>query len=349
VAELLRWGIVGRGSVAQQFAAGVRSCRTGRVVAVGSRNRDHARSTAHELGLEQGYGTVPELLDNDSVDAVYVATVPSTHAELVEQAAVAGKHVLVEKPLAVTAEQTGAAIAAARTAGVSLVEALGYRFHPQTALLRDLIAEGAIGEVHSIEASCGSFVEPWPSSSRADPALGGGGITAVGCYPVSMARLVAGAAVGQPFLDPEVVDGVASVGETGVDEWAVATCTFATGVTARVAAGVRAGDDNTVKVYGSRGHILVPLPWLVPVDEPGAVVLTTVGVGRRTLQTPAASPYALAVDAIAERTGHEVPEVSWADSLGNARTLDRWREAALNRQPGTGPAHGAQGNAGAVG
>lgn len=324
----LGWGLLGRGAVAQTFATALAGSRTGRVTAVASRRLEQATSLADELGVAQAYGSVAELLDDDSVDAVYIATVPSMHAEQIEQAVSAGKHVLVEKPLAVTAGGAGAAIRAARAADVSLVEALGYRFHPQTALLVDLVRDGAIGEVHSIEASCGSFVEPWPGSSRADPALGGGGITAVGCYPVSMARLVAGAAAGRPFLDPETVVGVASVGETGVDEWAVATCTFATGVTARVAAGVRAGDENTVKVYGSRGHILVPLPWLVPVAEPGAVVLTTVGVGRRTLHTAAASPYAVAVDAIAERSAREAAEVSWDDSLGNAATLDRWRAAA---------------------
>lgn len=333
--DRLRWGILGRGWVAQRFATAVASSRTGRVTAVASRNADQASATARELGVPQSYGSVEELIDDESVDAVYLATVPSTHAELVVRAAGTGKRVLVEKPLAVSAAETHRAVTAAREAKVFLLEALSYRWHPQTTLLRDLVQEGAIGDVHSIEASCGSFVEPWPASTRADPTLGGGGITAVGCYPVSMARLVAGAAAGRAFLDPVSVSGLTSVGDTGVDEWAVATCAFDTGVTARVATGVRAGDDNVVKVYGSRGHILVPVPWMLPVTEPGAVVLTTVGVGRRTLHTPAASPYTQAVDAMASSDLQQAPQLSWDDSLGNARALDQWRAAAGLVAPGS--------------
>lgn len=299
-----------------------------------SRSPEQARSFATEHGAATSHGSYDDLLADDAVDAVYVGTVPSAHHDPAVRAAGAGRHVLVEKPLAATHAWATSVVEAARSSDVFLLEAFGYRFHPQTQLLCQLVRDGAIGEVHAIEASCGSMVEPWPASGRADPQLAGGGIVAVGCYPVSMARLVAGAAVGLPFLDHETLTAVGTIGESGVDEWSVATLGFRTGVTARVSAGVRAGDDNTVKVYGSRGHILVPLPWMVPVTDPGVVVLTTAGVGRRTLHSPPARPYAVQVDAIGERgDAVQAVEMSWSDSLGNAAALDRWRQAIGLRYP----------------
>ncbi len=324
----VRWGILGPGSVARRFAEELPRSRTGRLHAVASRSLEHAKSFTDEHGAATSYGSYAELLADDAVDAVYIATVPIAHHDLAVRAAAAGKHVLVEKPLAVNHAWTMAVVEAARSSDVFLLEAYMYRHHPQTQLLRELIQEGAIGEVHSIEASCGSVVTPWPTSGRFDPALGGGGILGVGCYPVSMARLVAGAAIGLPFINPESVTAVGTVGESGVDEWSVATLGFHTGVTARVSAGVRAGDENTVKIYGSRGHILVPLPWMVPVTDPGRLVLTTAGVGRRTLESEPAYPYAVEVDVIGDRDdAREAPQMSWSDSLGNAAVLDQWRAA----------------------
>lgn len=327
-AERVRWGLLGTGAVARLFAEELPMSRTGELYGAAGRSLGPAQAFATEHGAATSYGSYQELLDDDAVDAVYIATVHSTHAELAIQAVEAGRHVLVEKPLGVTAAQASGVVDAARRHGVFLAEANIYRYHPQTALLRELIADGAIGEVHAIEASCGYIAEPYPTAREFDVGLGGGAILGVGGYPVSMARLVAGVAAGQPFAEPQTLSGVGTVGDTGVDEWAVATLRFPYGIIARVSTGVRAGDENVVRVYGSRGHLFVPLPWVLPADEPGTVVLTTLGAGRQTLHSAPAASYAREADALGLRgEAVEAAEVSWADSLGTAAVLDQWRAA----------------------
>jgi predicted dehydrogenase/aryl-alcohol dehydrogenase-like predicted oxidoreductase len=327
--DTVRWGILGPGSIARRFAGELPHSHTGRLQAIASRSFEHGKAFAEEFRAQASYGSYQELLDDDQVDAVYVATVHTNHHELTIRAVEAGKHVVCEKPLAVNHAWSMASVEAARRSGVFLAEAYMYRFHPQTRLLADLISDGAIGELYAIEASFAySATPPRPGSRTFTAELAGGGILDVGGYPVSMARMIAGAAVGLPFIEPEAMTAVGELTEAGVDAWAVATLQFHTGVTARVTAGVLAADEQTVKVYGSRGHIVVPTPWVVPPAERGRVVLTEVGRDVRTFETGPAFSYALEADAVGVRgQALEAPQMSWNDSLGNARTLDQWRQA----------------------
>ena len=139
------------------------------------------------------YGSYTELLADPAIDAVYIATVHPGHHDLAVQAADAGKHLLVEKPIAVNHAWTMAIVEAARRNHVFLAEAFMYRFHPQTRTLVELISNGAIGDVLQIEASFGFRAGDDPTSRILDPQTAGGAILDVGGYPVSMARMVAGA------------------------------------------------------------------------------------------------------------------------------------------------------------
>nr|WP_313885607.1 aldo/keto reductase [Fodinicola feengrottensis] len=259
------------------------------------------------------------------------------------RAAEAGKHVLCEKPLAINAAYAMAAVEAARRHDVFLMEAYMYRFHPRTRRLAELVAEGAIGVVSQIQASF-AFSSAGTSGRLFDPALGGGGILDVGGYPVSMARLLAGATVGTPFANPVEVTGAAHVGTTGVDEWAIATLRFAHGLMAQVATGVRLAAEHTVKVYGSEGFLEVPDPWVPSPDEPARILVSRVGEQPREIVVAAAAQYALEADAVADHlAARQAPQLTWADSLGNAAALDSWRAAiglTLPADQPTGPAHG---------
>ena len=161
------------------------------------------------------------------VEAIYIATPHPGHAEWAIKAAEAGKHVLVEKPMALTAFEVDAVFHAHRKAGTFAGEAFMYRLHPQTAKLGELIASGAIGEVRMIQSSFG-FQMPrfMPEHRLFANDLAGGGILDVGGYPVSMARFIAGAAAGKPFLDPIKVAGAAHLGQAGTDEWSAAVLQF---------------------------------------------------------------------------------------------------------------------------
>jgi predicted dehydrogenase/aryl-alcohol dehydrogenase-like predicted oxidoreductase len=326
VVDQLNWGVIAPGGIARAFAGQLPSSRTGRLVAVGSRDAGRAAAFAAEFGAARSYGSYQEVLDDPDVDAVYIATPHPAHAEWVVRAAAAGKHILCEKPLAVTWAHAMAAVEAARRHDVFLMEAFMYRCHPQIRLLADLVRDGVIGEVRQVRASFAFAATLNPTGRLFAPELGGGGILDVGGYPVSAARLVAGAARGVPFADPVGVSGAGHLGETGVDEWAIATLDFGGGLTAHVEAGVRLAADNAIQVYGSEGYLVVGDPW-VP-TTPGRVVVHRVGEEPREEVTALTPQYAAEADVVAAHIAdRQAPQMSWADSLGNAATLDAWRAA----------------------
>src|SRR6185369_728927 len=186
----IRWGILGPGDIAKAFAGGVAGSRTGTIVALGARNPGKAglAQTFPGARILDGYDA---LLADPEVDAVYIAIPHPGHAEWAIKAAEAGKHVLCEKPLALTAFEADAMIHAARKAGTFLGEAFMYRLHPQTAKLVELVKAGTISEVRMIKSSFG-FAMPsfMPEHRLYANDLAGGGILDVGGYPVSMARLI---------------------------------------------------------------------------------------------------------------------------------------------------------------
>jgi predicted dehydrogenase/aryl-alcohol dehydrogenase-like predicted oxidoreductase len=334
VVDQLRWGLIGPGGIARAFAGQLPQSRTGRLVAVGSRDPGRAAAFAAEFGASRSYGSYQEVLADAEVDAVYLAVPHPLHAEWVIRAAEAGKHILCEKPLSMTWAHAMAAVEAARRHDVFLMEAYMYRCHPQIQQLTQLVRDGAIGTVSQVHASFAFAAPLKPTGRLFAPELGGGGILDVGGYPVSAARLVAGAARGLPFADPVTVTGAGRIGETGVDEWATATLDFGDGLVAQVAAGVRLAADNTVRVYGSEGYLEVRRPWTPPAGEPGGVAVYRVDEPKYEITTPGVSQYALEADAVAEHLAdRQAPQMSWADSLGNATTLDAWRAAIGLRYP----------------
>ena len=216
-----------------------------------------------------------------------------------------------------------------------------YRCHPQTIRLIELIRSAAIGEVRMIQSAFG-FRAPFDPASRLFcNALAGGGILDVGCYPVSASRLIAGAARGKPFVDPVEVKGVGHLGQTGVDEYAAAVLRFPGEILATVATGVSLEQDNTLRVFGTEGHIFVPKPW-APAREGGRaeIHVRRMGEGPRVEVVEAERHlYAYELDAVAEGVGRlrsgakddplrgqgRPPCLTWGDTLGNAKTLDAWR------------------------
>ncbi|MBE3134638.1 MAG: aldo/keto reductase, partial [Acidobacteria bacterium] len=273
------------------------------------------------------------LLADAEVDAVYIATPHPMHAEWAVKAAEAGKHILCEKPIGINHAEAMAMVEAAARHDVFLMEAFMYRCHPQTARLVDLIRDGAVGEVRVVKATFSFHAGFNPESRLFANALGGGGILDVGCYPVSAARLIAGAAAGLPFADPVEVKGCGHLGATGVDEWAVASLKFPGEIVAQVATGIAVNQANTIEVFGTEGHIVVPWPW-IPSREGGR---TTILVHKNGAEKPeeiaietSAWLYGLEADVVAANLAQRQaapPAMSWDDTLGNMQTLDRWRES----------------------
>ena len=353
----LRWGILGTGRIAGIFSRGVSASQTGRLVAVGSRTQDSADRFGREHGIPRAHGSYESLLADSEVEAVYIAIPHPLHAEWAIRAAQARKHILCEKPLTVNCADARRVVEAARGCGVLLMEAFMYRCHPQTAKAVELVKAGVLGRIGLVQATFSFHNDFNPDSRLWNRALGGGGILDVGGYPVSFARLVAGAAEGRPFADPVSVVAAGRLHpQTQVDVYAAATLQFASGMVAQVASGIGLLQDNSVRIYGDEGWLHLPDPW-VPCRDGGTSVLylhrgkapfkrlppkirrvtaALVRWYRREVSGPeriavTAPPlYALEADAVAAALAaglREVPQMTLDDTLGNMTTLDRWRAA----------------------
>ena len=326
--ERVRWGIFGTGKIARILCEAVRASQDGQLVAVGSRDPDRAAA------LAEGFGAHPASYDgvlaDPEVDIAYVATHHPHHREWAVRAAEAGKHVLCEKPIAVTAADAAAIVEAAQRNGVFLLEAFAYRSHPQTHRLVELLRSETIGEVRLIDAVFGYDAGPSPTNYLLVRELAGGSILDVGCYTTSMAHLVAASAVGASSVEAVDVSGAGTVGPTGVDLSAAATVIFETGAFARVACSIQANLRSDVSIYGSHGRIVMASPWLPGRIGPGArIVVERPGSEPETIDRSLdADVYTIEVDAVndAIRKGERSPAaMPWEDSLANMRTLDRWR------------------------
>jgi predicted dehydrogenase len=259
--QRIRWGIIGPGGIAKTFAGGIAHSRTGALTAIGTRNPEKPglSNDFPNVRILHGYET---LLADPQIDAVYIATPHTGHAEWAIKAVRAGKHVLVEKPIALSAYEAERIYHEASKAGVFAGEAYMYRLHPQTRKIADLVRSGTIGAVRMIKSSFGfDMGAVKPEHRLFSNALAGGGILDVGGYPVSMARLIAGAADGKPFLEPLQVLGTGQLGETKVDEWASALLKFPNGMIAEVSCSIRAKQDNVLRIIGATGRIEVADFW----------------------------------------------------------------------------------------
>ncbi|UXN69762.1 aldo/keto reductase [Devosia neptuniae] len=335
--QKIRWGIIGPGSIAKAFQGGVAGSKHGVLAAIATRdpNKPNLAKDFPGAKIVHGYDA---LLADPEIDAVYIAVPHTGHAEWAIKAAEAGKHVLIEKPLALSAFEIDAVFHAHRKAGTFAGEAFMYRLHPQTAKLGELIRSGVIGDVRMIQSSFGFSMGKFQPQHRLFASdLAGGGILDVGGYPVSMSRFIAGAALGKPFADPIKVSGTAKLNAEGTDDWAAAVLTFENGIVAQVSCAVMVNLDNVLRIHGSEGRIEVPDFWFAGGDRDkgvGKIDIVKKDGSRETISVgEERHVYSFEADAAAEaifakRQELAAPGMSWADSLGNARVLDAWRKDA---------------------
>ncbi len=330
MSKKLRWGILAAGNIAHKFAEGVRGSHHCRVVAVGSRSLEKAEKFADDYNIPNRHGSYEALLADEKVDAVYIPPPHPFHAQWAIRAAEAGKHVLCEKPITLNYPDAMRVVATAIEQDVFLMEAFMYRCHPQTEKIVNLVKDGAIGEVKLIQATFSFRAGFNPESRLYKNELGGGGILDVGSYPVSMSRLIAGAAQGKEFLDPIEVKGAGHLCETGVDEYAAALLVFSGDIIAQVACGVGLMQDNVCRIYGTKGNILVPRPWIPGREGESTTVVLNREESEEITVRPDRPLYGIEADTVAENILNRQapsPAMSWNDTLGNIKTLDAWRES----------------------
>lgn len=248
--EPLRWGILGTGGIARTFTADLLTLSDHEVVAVGSRAADTAASFAAAHGIPRAHSSYQALADDPDVDVVYVAIPHAGHAAAALTCIAAGRHVLVEKPFTVDAGSTAEVIAAARSAGVFCMEAMWTRFNPAIGLLRELVADGAIGEIVSVQADFG-FAAPYAPKGRLfAPELGGGALLDLGVYPISLSSMLLG--------EPTTVLATAGAAPTGVDANTGILLGYDSGAVAVLHCSLRGDTPTRAEIVGTRGRIELP-------------------------------------------------------------------------------------------
>ena len=321
----LKWGIMGTGGIARTFARAVLASETGTLAAVGSRTAESAERFAEEFGISHRHASYEALVDDPDVQAIYIALPNHMHSEWTIRCARAGKHILCEKPLATNYAEALLAVEAARRNDVFLMEAFMYRCHPQTAKLKELLDAKVIGDVRLIQASFSFNMGPKYENIRMSNPAAGGGIMDVGCYTASLVRLVAGA-------DPIEVKGVGHIGPISrVDEQSTVSMKFPGGIVAALSCGTQVGIDREFCIWGSEGSIRVPNPWF-PGESDNRIIVQKNGEQKPTEIIVSADRglYSIEADTVARHLQDRQapsPCMTWADSLGNMKTLDAWRKS----------------------
>ena len=252
----VRWGIVATGGIAAAFARDLRLLPGAEVVAVGSRRQETADAFAGEHDVPRAFATYEDLVSDDQVDAVYVSTPHPGHRDAAMLAIEAGKAVLVEKPFTMDATEARALVDAARRRGVFLMEAMWTRFLPHVVRLREVLAEGTLGEVTTVTAEHGQWFAHDPQHRLFAPDLGGGALLDLGIYPLSFASMVLGT--------PRRVTAVSEPAFTGVDGTTSAVLQHDGGAQAVVTCSLRAAGVNAASVVGSQARIEVDPVWYRP-------------------------------------------------------------------------------------
>ena len=313
--EPVRWGLLSTARINQAILNGASQTDSAEIVAVASRDQQRADGYAREQGIARAHGSYEGLLEDDDVDVVYISLPNSMHVEWSIRALEAGKHVLCEKPLDRRPEAVGRAFDAADRAGRLLMEAFMYRHHPQTKKLKEVVESGAIGELRQLRSHF-SFTLADPNDVRLDPQLDGGALMDLGCYCISMQRLVAG--------EPEGVVGVQRTGGGGVDVGFAGLLAFPGDVFGELHCAFDLPDGCGMEAIGSDGLAVVPDP--VRCRDPHVVVN-----GER-IDVEDVDRYRLQVDNFSAAVrGEAEPLLGREDALGQVRTI-----AALYRSAESG-------------
>ena len=326
----LRWGILGPGRIAPRLVRALSQTARGELVAVAGRDPERSAAFARTHGIPTSYGSYDDLLTAADVDVVYVSLPNPLHAEWTIRALEAGKHVLCEKPLALTVDEVDRIIAAADRAGRIAVEAFMYLHHPQIVRAVELARGGDLGPLELVNGTF-SFFLTHPGDPRIDPSMGGGSLWDVGCYPVSLSRWVAGE-------EPDRVAAFARFDERGVDRTFVGQLHFPGGLLAQFDSGFAAPDRERIEIVGQDATLVLDSPFLPAPDGPPPSLVVRRGREATRLDVPAVDQYHLEVeDLTAAILDGTRPRIDLLSSRGNIATLvDLDRAARTNAGLPTG-------------
>jgi xylose dehydrogenase (NAD/NADP) len=308
----LRWGLLSTARINKALIEPLRNSKRNRLVAVASRTQEKAETYARQHKIPQAYGTYEALLADPEIDVIYNPLPNHLHAEWSIKAMQAGKHVLCEKPLALTLDEVDALAAAAERYGRAIAEAFMYRSHPQTLEARRMVESGELGRIHFVRGSFTCTIPP-DDPCRLDPTMGGGSLWDVGCYPISYARAALGA-------EPREAFGWQVEGPTGVDLSFMGQLCFPDEVYAQFDCSYILPYHVFMEIVGDKGTLVVPQPFNPGMPEK----LYLMRPGKKTVKilVKGAPCYQGEVEDMADAILEgKPPRVSLADSRANTAVL----------------------------
>jgi predicted dehydrogenase len=307
----IRWGVLGVAKIATaKVIPAMQRCENVEIAAIASRDLNKSRAAAGQLGIAQAYGSYEELLADASIDAIYNPLPNHLHVPWSIRAAEAGKHVLCEKPIGLSVAETRDLIAARDKAGVKIGEAFMARTHPQWLRAAEIVRSGRIGELRVVSGHF-SYFNRDPKNVRNIAAIGGGGIMDIGCYPITLSRMIFAAEPVRVHAfvdrDPEFhTDRLASVILEYPQGHASFTCS------------TQLGAYQKMHIFGTTGHVEIEIPFNAPPDKP-----THIFVNGEVEEFPVCDQYTIQGElfsrAILENT--EVP-VPLEDALKNMTVIE---------------------------
>ena len=321
--KVLNWGLLSTARINRALITPLRASKRNHLLAVASRTQQSVDRYAREWKIPRAHGSYEALLADPEIDVIYNSLPNHLHAEWTIRAVEAGKHVLCEKPLALSVDEVDAMQEAARKHGRVVAEAFMYRHHPQTLKVQDLTRNGSLGALKLIRGSF-SFVLAREGDVRLDPAMGGGSIWDVGCYPISYARTITGE-------NPLEVFGWQVTGQTGIDETFVGQMRFANDIHAQFDCSFVIPFHAFMEVIGSEGTLNIPNPFKPGVDEK---IFITRGDKTETIKVKGQELYIGEVEDMADAImlGH-APRISLDDSRANVAVISALLESARVGKP----------------
>jgi len=321
MSDKIRWGVLGVANIAvKKVIPAMQKGRFCQITAIASRDADRAHQAATQLGIPKSYGSYHELLAAPEIQAVYIPLPNHLHVPLSIKAAEAGKHVLCEKPLSLTAEEAKSLIAVRNKTRVKIGEAFMVRTHPQWLRARELVRSGAIGELRSI-VSVFTYFNRDPKNIRNVPETGGGGVMDIGCYPITMARFL---------YEREPVRVAAMIDrdpEMNTDRLSSALLDFGAGCHAVFTCSTQLVPFQRMQILGTKARIDMEIPYNIPNDRPSRIFIddgTELGGRKARIEEFATvDQYTIQGDAFSRAIldNTEVP-VPLENALGNMQVIE---------------------------
>lgn len=314
--ETFRWGILGCGNIAAKFAADLPSSYSGALMGTASRNQEKVADFAEKFG-GVAFPSMEELIHSPEVDGIYISLPNTLHREWTMKALTAGKHVLCEKPLSLSAGEAREMFEHAAECGRILTEAFMYRAHPQTHALFRLVKDGVIGSPRLIRANFTFSRTASAEDARYQPNAGGGSLMDVGCYCTDFIRTIAG-------QEPTQAHAVPHWHDLGVDDYAAGTLAFESGLLATFTCGMTVVSDQSAHIAGTEGRIEITRFWQ---GKEGFTVHRPNGESSFHSVEETRPIYAVEADGFADIVRGEDNWNPPANSIANMETLDLLRNS----------------------